>query len=81
MSETQEKKVHLAWQKYFIYIKCISLSLLFSRTCAVPLFSGESEAIVATTLETANGVSASSISAQTLEHLTLIHIWEEKYCY
>lgn len=44
------------------------------RTCAVPLLRCESEAAVAATLETANCVSAGSMGAQTLEHLTLIHI-------
>lgn len=48
------------------------------NVCAVPLLSSEGEAAVASTLETANGVSASSISTQTLEDLTLIHIFIER---
>lgn len=47
------------------------------NVCAVSLFCGQSEAVVAATLETANGVPASSMSTQTLEHLTLIYIFVE----
>lgn len=43
--------------------------------CAVPLFCGQSEAAVATTLKTAYGVPAISVSAQTLEDFTLVHIF------
>lgn len=48
-----------------------------SRTCAVPLFCSQSEAAVAATLETSDGVPAVSVSAKTLEHFTLVYIWRE----
>ena len=48
-----------------------------SRTCAVPLLCSQSEAAVAATLETSDGVPAVSISAKTLEHFTLVYIWGE----
>lgn len=47
---------------------------VYILTCAVPLLRCESKATVAATLETANCVPAGPMGAQTLEHLTLIHI-------
>lgn len=48
------------------------------NVCAVPLFCVQSEAAVAATLETADGVPARSMSTQALEHLTLIYIFVER---
>lgn len=48
------------------------------NVCAVPLLGIQSEAAVTPTLETADGVAASSISTQTVEHLTLVHIFVER---
>lgn len=47
-------------------------------TCAVPLLRRQSEAAVAATLEAADGVPAVSVSAETREHLALVHIWREE---
>lgn len=46
-------------------------------TCAVPFLGRESEAVVAATLEAADGVAAGSVRTQTVEDLTLIHIWSK----
>ena len=47
---------------------------LSDHTCAVPLLCGESEAVIAATLEAADGVPASSVTAQAVENLALVHI-------
>lgn len=45
-----------------------------SHTCAVPLFSSQSKAAVAATLETSDGVPAVSVSAETLEDFALVDV-------
>lgn len=45
--------------------------------CAVPLLGCQSKPTVAATFKTANSVSAGPMSAQAIEHLTLIHIFVE----
>lgn len=47
------------------------------NVCAVPLLCSQSKAAVAATLETADGVPAVSMSAEALEHFTLIDIFVE----
>lgn len=46
--------------------------------CAVPLLSCQGKPTVAATFKAANGVTTSSMSAYTIEHLALIHIFVER---
>lgn len=46
--------------------------------CAVPLLGCQGKSTVATAFKTANGVSAGSMSTNTIEHFALIHIFIER---
>lgn len=47
-------------------------------TCAVPLVSIEVKAAVAPAAETSDGVAALPVSAEVVDHLTLVYICSEK---
>lgn len=49
-----------------------------SHTCAVSLLHGERETVVAAALEASDGVPARSVSTQTSEDLTFIHIYRDR---